>query len=372
MAVYIWFIELAAVYPPGALTVDSRPFLNVTQVNTAVINQPITDVAAPWEKNMTYPVNYEGKISGSSKPVNYIFANYRYDKLQLHVTLCTDPDRNPLRSMAALSKFVLFTGRIVEIPPPAGQNMSYTMTFRAPQVSCVETITNMTMQGPPGLEKTLFNASWDPQLGSPENENVTLDFPSPYKAVVFNSTWDTNDTFTLKQIRWFGGFHDNFVGSGNDSESSSEGQTTVVYAGEQKDLICKACSMRFNLNLTYHNGIRHVSYATADPQPLFNYANGTFSLQNVTGTERDKSKVEEKRKNFENWNETLKTAIETWSVFAQIDATLSNMNYTWELWTGTAFNSKVGNFTLDNGTVVELFSINGRDQGNYGKVLFFV
>lgn len=87
MAVYIWFIELAAVYPPGALTVDSRPFLNITQVNTTVINQPITDVAAPWENNMTYLANYEGSISGSNGNTHSLFANYRYENLQLHTML---------------------------------------------------------------------------------------------------------------------------------------------------------------------------------------------------------------------------------------------------------------------------------------------
>lgn len=90
MAIYIWFIELAAVYPPGALTVDSRPFLNTTQINTAVINQPISNIVAPWEKNETYPVNFEGGISGSQTTRQSVLASYVYDKLQTRIIKFTN------------------------------------------------------------------------------------------------------------------------------------------------------------------------------------------------------------------------------------------------------------------------------------------
>jgi hypothetical protein len=44
MAVYVWFIELAVVYPPGALTVISQPFASLINANMSVINQPISRV----------------------------------------------------------------------------------------------------------------------------------------------------------------------------------------------------------------------------------------------------------------------------------------------------------------------------------------
>lgn len=59
MMVYIWFIEVAVVYPPGALTVALRPFPSTSEQNISVINQPLTKIHDPWtELEAQYPVLY--------------------------------------------------------------------------------------------------------------------------------------------------------------------------------------------------------------------------------------------------------------------------------------------------------------------------
>jgi hypothetical protein len=78
MAVYIWFIELAAVYPPGALTVVSQPYASTRDTNLAVVNQPIKDIVDPWNPNGTYPVLAELLPRASNNKSSFPSVQYWY------------------------------------------------------------------------------------------------------------------------------------------------------------------------------------------------------------------------------------------------------------------------------------------------------
>lgn len=68
MMVYVWFIEIAVVYPPGALTVALRPFPVTRATNISVVNQPLSEIYDPQtEPEKPYPLLYE--ILQSKDPI---------------------------------------------------------------------------------------------------------------------------------------------------------------------------------------------------------------------------------------------------------------------------------------------------------------
>ncbi|KAF2275424.1 uncharacterized protein EI97DRAFT_434264 [Westerdykella ornata] len=317
MAVYLWFIELASVYPPGALTVASVPYWVEQNVNMPVINQPVAKIFDPWQENGTYPLLSEIWNETSRDPSGFVKFWYMMPRL----------------SLTALSKFMMSTGDIVDLSPPrVGQNVSYTMQFRGPQVSCVEQVTNITQEGD-------FN-----------------------QVAIFNTTWDSNHTFVKSVHRYVGYFtesnHSNFVG--DIFHLPDEEAPKTFLAIEQTQLRCDTFSMLYNLNISYERGVQQIKYSLTDAQPLqlrkrfFAYSKpGRLDLPDISG------------KDFAQWPEVMKKLLESWSVFAIVDALLLNMKYSWINQIGPEFannaSTSIGEWKLDNGTVVKLAGVTTSD-----------
>lgn len=62
--------------------------------------------------------------------------------------------------MLAQAKLSLLSGEIAEFPSPDGQNSSYSLDFRGPQVSCETTAQNITVPGRLEDPWILFNTTW--------------------------------------------------------------------------------------------------------------------------------------------------------------------------------------------------------------------
>lgn len=211
------------------------------------------------------------------------------------------------------------SGRIADLTAPRGENASYQLEFRAPQLKCSETVKNVT------------------------SRPLTL----PFNTTAFFTTWNKNDTFSLFQERYIGFFAPNF---------SIYHRTEILRVSEIKTLNCKPQSALFNLNISYVRGIQHASFSVKDVKPFRLEENGCFFVYGRSVFIPASCNIDRRGRMTAAQNislGSLKRTLESWNVFAPLDAMLRNMQYNFTIGSSVSSGS-AGNFTLDNGTIIGL------------------
>ncbi|KAF2652967.1 hypothetical protein K491DRAFT_780657 [Lophiostoma macrostomum CBS 122681] len=305
MAVYLWLLEVAVVYPPGALTVVTQSYASTENVTMAVLNKAVPDDLDPFADNSAEVYALATELTPFLNPEGVF---YQYSR--------------PLRSLSSLSRSVMSSGRIVDLPAPRGENSSYHLEFRAPQLVCTESVRNTT--------------------------NVTAADPRPIDTTVFSTTWNNNDSFTLSQERFLGWFFPDST------------QDTVARISEVRTLSCQPQSALYDLNISYVKGVQQSSYSIKDVQPFGLEDNGCFFVTNPPeSTPASCNTNATTGSMFAVANislATLKRTLESWNEFAPLDAMLQNMQYNYSV-SNTLTSLPAGEFVLENGTAVPLLTI---------------
>lgn len=200
------------------------------------------------------------------------------------------------------------------MPSPNGQNASYTLNFRAPQVSCEEKTTNYTVSGP-------LSTSW----------------------IMFNSSWDRYSSLTVTKSQYYGWFP---VAT---YDTASDG--TFTFLVQSKALECKPMSAQYKLNVSYLKGIREIQYTKQDTRPLPFNDDPRYTWHWPETRDPTIDDVPVDTPEFKNWTTRASEMLTSWNAFAILDASFQSMQYTWNQ-TGK-FSTRRANFTLPNGTQVE-------------------
>lgn len=225
------------------------------------------------------------------------------------------------------------SGRIADLTAPSGENASYHLEFRAPQLKCSEVVKNVTnvtvMRSIHGYGFVEFNAT------------------------VFSTTWNKNDSFNLVQERFLGYFTTKLNSTHN----------TVGRISEFRTLSCQPQSALYNLNIFYVKGVQQSSFSIKDIKPFNLDRNGCFWVFDPPdytaascNTDAD-SGIISAAQNISLGD--LKRTLESWNVFAPLDAMLQDMQYNYTISIAPLI-VPAGNFTLENGTVVTLKEISSR------------
>ncbi|KAF1957857.1 hypothetical protein CC80DRAFT_469878 [Byssothecium circinans] len=189
MALSIWWIGIATIYPPGALTVELEPYSPTSNLNISVMSP---DPAKSFNPMLN--------ISASQHP-----------------TLGTDSP--PQSSLQNLGKVLVMTGEILDLPVYAGENSSYRIQFRAPQVLCNE---------------TTYNDIIEPKYV----KHTKVDLPQ---------------TVTT-------GLYTSYPNNGSNATYGIKVQT--------QELSCRMYTKRHDVNVTYTRGQRQIELAANDIQPF--------------------------------------------------------------------------------------------------------
>jgi hypothetical protein len=177
---------------------------------------------------------------------------------------------------------------------------------------------------------------------------TTVTSTDPFDTTVFSAIWNKNDSFTLSQERFLGYFI-------ADPSQDMLGQVLEV-----RTLTCKPRIASYNLSISHVKGVQHSSYTLKDVQPFHLEDNGCFFVSNppsyipascnTDATTGDMVAVQNISL------AQLKSTLESWNVFAPLDAMLQNMQYNFSV-SSLYVGSPVGDFTLENGTTVPLKEI---------------
>ncbi|KAF1842004.1 uncharacterized protein K460DRAFT_409441 [Cucurbitaria berberidis CBS 394.84] len=252
MALSVWLIPIAAIYPPSALTVTSRPYQFTKNLSISILNPPPP------------PTN------------NMLFA-----------------ERTPGLGI---------------------------LPFRAPQLSCQETIKKSTIL---------------------DSEHTKL--------ALFNITWDRKTSLTISQtkmLEWYPIASDVILFYSPDRYPSHNSTYTILIQTEL--LECQPITMQYNLSISYEKGVRQLEYSKNDSKPFHHDSNITFPWSEAGLSEFPGLNINSSE--FKNWPSKVGEAIQNWNVLALLDASLQTVEYQWYR---TEFTLRPKNITLPNGTQVE-------------------
>jgi hypothetical protein len=212
-------------------------------------------------------------------------------------------------------------GKLAEIAPPSRENSSYTLTFRAPQLKCDITTSNVSLKM---AEDIAIPTSSLPFIG-------------------YANSWDTNDTFSVI-LRTSPIGHYTIL---NKTKSTSKIDNTTYIVAEVTTQKCKTLSALFELTLSYAGKEQLVEYSVSDHQP----SQFTFGVLRQPG----------KKMTNETWKAEVEETIMGWNVFALLDSSMSSLVWAWNdsIYLDAEFLSHT-TYTLPGGKAVKLQAVSQR------------
>ncbi len=198
------------------------------------------------------------------------------------------------------------SGKIPDFPSPGGENSSYTLTFRGPQVSCDEKITDVTDTG------VISNGSVYP----------------------FDVVWNITEQETAFSVRRLldlrvpmhvlQPFDDPFHGIGAN------------YGGNVSMLTCELISVAYNLSVSYIKGVRQITHTEQDPRPFQPLLSVDYNDTSVKNLSLSDGMIQQEH---------------DWDKFAFADAALGGLAMHCD---PAGSHQDIFNITLSNGTSVEI------------------
>lgn len=201
--------------------------------------------------------------------------------------------RTGIQSFVSLANSVLIDGSLSDLPFQQGQNATYSLSFRAPQLSCQRNVTKETVRG--------MNSTTD-------------DIPG------FDSQFDTrqNRTGTFRVTSW------RYKGLpvADKSVLSEFGVNPCDVEIETTTLACTPHTMLYDLRIQNVNGIQSVTYTVKDPKPLTNpdAEIWTWTSNSTTFPE------------YERFVANMNTKLESWYPYSILDVALASLGSSWTVW----------------------------------------
>ncbi|KZM24667.1 hypothetical protein ST47_g4146 [Ascochyta rabiei] len=238
MALFIWILRIATIYPPGALGVALDSFTSTHYVNTSVFNPLPPKNWNPLLTTSTYNpglcvellIAYD--LEPSEAPYQKEFAIAKDACHGEDVYPCFAPKV----ALVNTARTVLAAGQITSFPPSTGLNSTYRLNFRAPQMQCNTSeaiddtfqLVSNSSDGRPAIFGLVYNSSQT--LGRSREMTATkrdiLSFSTRYPYKVTSSI------------------------------------TAVARTYETR---CQPFSMKYDLNISYVNGLQDIKFSTSDP-----------------------------------------------------------------------------------------------------------
>jgi hypothetical protein len=347
IAMYAWLVPLAAIYPPGALTVAANPHLMTRNMLISVPGMPRALRYSPLEITNTSQLAitlFQHRPSESQPASGMVSIETRFRYV------------GPLSFLEPFAKYVLSSGGISQQSAPAfGDNSSYVLEFPGPQTKCQQ------------VEKVRFSAV----LEGGNIDDLSINVPNttvgssstPY--IPPGSAWSITQNRVLGKMRC------------NDSEAYTPDYPYDHSSGEflieRTKTNCSEHYVWYNANITYTRGARSITYTTKDMEPQPEYRNEfnfewetmrkdfDFNNPNVT--------LLKAATNFDDLRATSATFTQYWEAFAIYSSFLSAIKGTKSM---LCINSTIprcdAEWTRPNGTFVK-FGLTGCTESFFSTCL---
>ncbi|EDU49127.1 hypothetical protein A1F94_005174 [Pyrenophora tritici-repentis] len=221
IAVLIWCLKIAMIYPPGALSVTLEPHKFIEARNMSVMNTV---------NRGNVSVEEYSSIPGLAVLSTFVLE----ERVGLAAYL------QPKSTLSNIAQAVLVNGQIFTLPSQTGENSTYQLRFTAPQFRC-NTQTYNTSQVLQSEELQY----------APDVYNIT--------ANIFDAAWDTSSLVYSVETKKLSNF---------TAQRSSSGKTVWKALAQTVKQVCESTSVSFTVNMSFPSGIQRVAYSSNSPQLL--------------------------------------------------------------------------------------------------------
>ncbi|KAF2679746.1 hypothetical protein K458DRAFT_393589 [Lentithecium fluviatile CBS 122367] len=338
MALSVWCIGIATIYPPGALTVTLQPYTITNNVNISVWN--------PGPSESFNPMVFE---AGRYSTLGLLFPA---DQFSIDGNRSHTFDYHyygPKPWLINMAKSVLVSSQVYNLPVHTGENSTYRLQLRAPQLFCNTSIYNETIP-------LIYQQDYSYEYG--------------LSALVFQSGYGTSSyrnatSFNVTKSRILAYFT-----ALNASETTEDFEAIV----ERNSIVCNTYTMNHDINVTYPKGVQTLEIVKSDPMPLLRKDwNFPWSYQwNGTGDETwpfppSRNDIKSYPQDLQEYIRNSSEALATYSNWAVLDAFNNTMSYTWYE-SNVQWLSYLGlkPHTLENGTMVNYTTWNSSPFVKHG------
>jgi hypothetical protein len=302
-----WMVQVAAIYPPGALTIRSTAFENRYLVSVPSFNATTTQLQ---EGLGALAVVQLASVTSEASALHYEF---------------------PVPSLQRLTRQVLSAGEITRETSPCGPNCTFTTLFEGPYMKCSEpksaNISTKFSNETFVINSEGINFLYNGKMGGNASDTTS------------NFSTATFDFYTSRIIGFWPKLKDVDAGYASQPDADSN------YIWESTNVTCTPWRGTYTVNTTWQEGTRSLRYAVEPIEQLTNIRNAPMM--------GDKS--------HNAWTRDVNIM----SIFESLVTSLTG-NYSSMVGpdVGPHANSSL-KFELDNGTVVDLDGVNVVFQGEH-------
>lgn len=251
MALFVWCLGIATIYPPGGLVITFEPYTSAESSNMSVMNPPIPR-DLDFASNASFPTLVYNVFT-SRMPLtvfdpdtNEIFQSYpaanvisyRYVHWSaIYALFNANLDSGPTPALTSIARSIIINDQVFNLPGHPGENATYELQFRGPQFRCNVSTYNSSI--PLEYDKTFSTLS----------------------GAVFVSAW-LNDSLTLS------------VKQHNISSYSvlQNDQNTTSYQAhvETTERSCSPKSVLYNADVSFPRGVQKIEHRLSDEKEILN------------------------------------------------------------------------------------------------------
>jgi hypothetical protein len=298
MALLIWCLGIATIYPPGALIVTFEAHTSTKPHNMSVMNPPVPHDLKFFDDNVTFPTlgfhpefNYqEYVVVESAKYFRYPYVA----PLTLHTLLKTKPCRDTSGRLLNIARLIIMNGQVLDLLVYPGENSTFNLQFRAPQFHCNSSTYNHTQPLEDSLGGSGITPIFESEWHSPSSDNHIFKYTLRKHSVKY---------LTIKRRP------DNLI--------PPEAQLETF---EQS---CWPISMLYNVTISFPRGVRKIEHtlsnarAVPDPKDIYDHRLPYFD---DGGNNSIYLALPAEPKAQEEWNQKVLTALPVVNEWLLLDA----------------------------------------------------
>ncbi|KAI8932498.1 hypothetical protein NX059_010680 [Plenodomus lindquistii] len=227
MALLVWCLGIATIYPPGALIVTFEAHMFTENYNMSVLNPPVPqnlDLAA----NDTFPtLGSPGLITMNADEYFPRQRAFMYS--------------GPKETLVNVAQSIVTNNQMFNLVVHPGENSTFHLKFRGPQLRCTT---------------SRFNGTIPLEYRTQGSDEINDDAMT---GLVFVSRWDPKDlsySVTQQQIL-------NFT-----MQRDSDNVTSYNAIVETSKQTCEAVSALFSIEVTFPRGVQTVQVSMNDIRPM--------------------------------------------------------------------------------------------------------
>jgi hypothetical protein len=303
MALLVWCLGLATLYPPGALIVIFEAHTLTENYNMSVMNPSVPQNIRFSDDDVTFPT-LGGSLVFDHSVENFDEARviakfFRYPyvaPLALHTLLETKPYRGTTGRLLNIARSVIMNDQVLDLLVHPGENSTFNLQFRAPQFHCNSSVYNHSYP----LEDPWTRP--DAFLRIPE-------FASEWP-------WPGSDKDVLKYTIRKHSIESITVKRRQDNIATYDAQLETF---EQS---CWPISMLYNVTISFPRGVRKIEHklsdarAIPDPKDVYDHNLGYLG----EGNNSIYIALPAEPKALEEWNQKIRTVLPVSNEWVLLDA----------------------------------------------------